>query len=102
MPGPKSWQQLALLRRELQAYSPRLAALPALIVANKAETLARPNASLAALRGEAQAAGVGADTQVRLSAGWRLGCGRLKPLLPGGLALQRTPCSTAAPLARRS
>lgn len=50
VPGPKTWEQLALLHEELAAYSPRLARLPALVVANKAETLAAPERTLAALQ----------------------------------------------------
>ncbi|PRW39081.1 putative GTP-binding mitochondrial [Chlorella sorokiniana] len=48
--GPKAWEQLDLLQEELEAYSPHLSQLPALVVANKAETLAAPGRTLAALR----------------------------------------------------
>lgn len=69
-PGPRPWEQLALLRDELAAYSPRLAALPALIVANKART--------ALLWREAHCIGVGGRGGVpwlptsRPEQGWRL------------------------------
>ena len=49
-PGPKCWDQLALLQAELAAYSPRLARLPALVLANKAEMLSAPGRTLSALR----------------------------------------------------
>ncbi|KAL4419463.1 hypothetical protein ABPG77_003576 [Micractinium sp. CCAP 211/92] len=48
--GRKPAEQLRLLQEELGAYSPRLAALPALVVANKAELLRSPARSLAALQ----------------------------------------------------
>jgi GTPase involved in cell partitioning and DNA repair len=48
--GPKLWDQLELLQKELAAYSPHLAQLPAIVLANKAETLHRPAGTLAALR----------------------------------------------------
>ena len=53
-PGPKPWEQLALLQAELAAYSPRLARLPALVLANKADALRAPERSLAALRRRTQ------------------------------------------------
>lgn len=50
VPGPKSWEQLELLQRELAAHSPRLARLPAIVLANKAETLRAPERTLHALQ----------------------------------------------------
>lgn len=48
--GRKPAEQLRLLREELAAYSPRLAALPALVVANKADLLRTPTRSIPALQ----------------------------------------------------
>ncbi|KAL4440538.1 hypothetical protein ABPG75_003539 [Micractinium tetrahymenae] len=48
--GRKPAQQLRLLQEELEAYSPRLAALPALVVANKADLLRSPGRSIQALQ----------------------------------------------------
>lgn len=46
----RPWQQLELLQEELEAYSPALVELPALVIANKTDLLPEPAASLAELR----------------------------------------------------
>jgi 50S ribosomal subunit-associated GTPase HflX len=54
-----------MLRAEVALYSPDMAALPALCVANKADLLARPAATLRALRARAGGARVVAASALR-------------------------------------
>lgn len=48
--GLRPWKQLELLQEEIAAYSPALAALPSVVVANKVDLLPRPARVLCALR----------------------------------------------------
>ncbi|KAL6778839.1 hypothetical protein ACKKBF_B04410 [Auxenochlorella protothecoides x Auxenochlorella symbiontica] len=48
--GLRPWRQLELLREEIAAYSPALAALPSIVIANKVDLLPRPSLVLCALR----------------------------------------------------
>ena len=47
---PRPWKQVELLQRELKLYRPELLALPSLLVATKVDQLARPAATLQALK----------------------------------------------------
>ena len=45
-PGPKCWDQLDTLQRELAAYAPHLSRLPALVLANKLDAVRSPMKTL--------------------------------------------------------
>ena len=49
-PGLRPWKQLELLQAEVRAYSPALAELPAVVLANKVDLLDRPSKIICSIR----------------------------------------------------
>jgi GTP-binding protein len=67
--GLKPWEQLEMVRREVEEYSPELLQRPWIVIANKIDLLARPGAVLAGLRKKGSAAGAAAVIGVSATGG---------------------------------